>query len=51
MRLIAFRVTLLACAVAAPGLVMGAAPLLWLAGALAIVGLAAMVAALAGLVP
>jgi len=51
MRLIAFRVTLLACALAAPGLALGAAPLLWLAGALAIVGLAARVAALAGVVP
>jgi len=51
MHLIAFRVTLLACAVAVPGVAMGAGPLLWLAIALVVVGLAAIVAALAGVAP
>lgn len=51
MRLIAFRITLLACAVAAPGIALGAAPLLWMAGALTVLAVAAMVAALAGVAP
>ena len=51
MRVIAMRTSLLACALAATGAAMGAAPLLWLAAAWAVVGLAAFVAALLGVVP
>ncbi|MFN7156119.1 MAG: hypothetical protein ACK4OE_20815 [Acidovorax sp.] len=51
MRLIAFRVSLLACVLVAVALAIGAAPLLWLSGALMVVGLAAIVAALAGVAP
>lgn len=51
MRLIAFRVTLLACALAALGVATGAAPLLWLAAACAVVGVVACVAALVGVAP
>ena len=48
MRLNALRISLLACAVVGFGLVTGAVPLLWLSAALMVVGLAAIVAALAG---
>jgi len=51
MRLIAFRVSMLACVLVAIALALGAAPLLWLSVALMVVGLAAIVAALAGVAP
>lgn len=51
MRVNALRICLLAFALVAAGLVTGAAPLLWLSVALLVVGLAAIVAALAGVAP
>jgi len=51
MQVIALRLALLAVVLAALGLESGAAPLIWLAAAIALVGLAAFVAALAGVAP
>lgn len=51
MRVIAMRISLLACALTAIGAATGAAPLLWMAAAWAVLGLAAFVAALAGVAP
>lgn len=51
MRVIAQRVGVIACAIAAAGAAVGCAPLLWLAAAWAVVGFGAFVAALAGVAP
>ncbi|MCZ8094665.1 MAG: hypothetical protein O9331_14395 [Acidovorax sp.] len=51
MRVIAFRVLLVACAMAVIGAAANAAPLLWLSAAWAFVGSAALVAALVGVAP
>lgn len=51
MRVIAWRTSLLAYALAAVGVWLSAAPLFWLGLACALVGLASMVAALLGVTP
>lgn len=51
MRVIAFRVLLMAGAMAATGVAANAAPLLWLSAAWALVGSAALAAALMGVAP
>ncbi len=51
MRVIAFRVSLLACVLAILGAELLSAPLVLLAAALAVVGLGACVAALLGISP
>lgn len=51
MRVISFRILLVAGAMAAIGVAANAAPLLWLSAAWASVGAAALVAALVGVAP
>ena len=51
MRLIAFRVSLLAIALLAVGVILSAPPLLWTAGALMVIGVASVLAALTAMEP
>lgn len=51
MCLIAFRVTLLACALYVLGALLNALPLLWFSFALAVIAIAALIADLLGVTP
>ena len=51
MRVIAFRVSLLACALATAGACLDAAPMVWTSAALALVAAAALVAEVMGVTP
>ncbi|CAN7471563.1 hypothetical protein [Acidovorax sp. LjRoot194] len=51
MRLIAFRITLLAIALMALAVALSSPPLEWIAGALMVISIAAILAALTGMEP